>query len=639
MAKALIFLIILASVARAETKTIEADWLCPQTFQTSVPLRVSVKISVDEAGNIDLSEFNKIIASANSHPQLDFFTCMISFSNKAHRLIEKNFTEKELAIKLNRKIDGAVYEYATAAYDRFSVSAFEPGKISLFKPKADEKRFMEATIVQYCGIFLNPYVPAEMFLDATFIGEQLPKLTDKIRIDTAAGKRSDGEKCLKQIAGKYLNLLYQSALPADHCQKAPEKCQKRQAQIQKTIGMLTKIKELAPILSEKWKALGECCSSTPDFINQKLYEWVNEFKQISPCVVLNEKQVSAISGDMGAGGEIHYTLRRLKNQPGGAAQYQAILNFRFELEIPEAGHNAEEFHKKYSGLIRKCFNEANQQLHGQRKGDEVEKLELVLFDDIESQSKVPASQKRLITVVPNLPRPDMNNWPDSADCASVLHETLHYLGLVDEYQENQSGYTVAADGSVSFVSMNAGRKAYDCRVQSPDDSMMNLSDYAYKSAFYSGFKMQSCVCWHLKGRAVEQCVNEIQKIRPPATSCPGKSKLIKDEYSASDLSQYPKRKAQFDEFQKQYLRAEQGEEMKAYIKQVPINVEEIKPHSLLYPAQFRVITQPGCTSVNKTYYRCAQESTLTSRTLREKSNCRIGLPEVCVNGKDGRWLQ
>jgi hypothetical protein len=58
--------------------------------------------------------------------------------------------------------------------------------------------------------------------------------------------------------------------------------------------------------------------------------------------------------------------------------------------------------------------------------------------------------------------------------ATTIHETLHLLGLVDEYKEQLEGFIVDWDtGKATRVEEGAEVPAYDCRSLGPDDSIMS----------------------------------------------------------------------------------------------------------------------------------------------------------------------
>lgn len=60
--------------------------------------------------------------------------------------------------------------------------------------------------------------------------------------------------------------------------------------------------------------------------------------------------------------------------------------------------------------------------------------------------------------------------------------------------------------------------------------------------------------------------------------------------------------------------------------------------SLLYPAEFRAITQPGCVDVNRLYYMCSREAHKTSKAHYGKDRCATVLPAECLKD-NGAWLK
>lgn len=229
-----------------------------------------------------------------------------------------------------------------------------------------------------------------------------------------------------------------------------------------------------------------------------------------------------------AGVSSAYTLTRLNKNT-----FIATINYKYSFEKTNPlGVLLDEMEKAFQFYLhsaQQCLDRYNPDL----KGPNGEQL-LIQLQQFHPVSP-PPPEKELSIALEKI-RETMSRWNIVTDCPTVLHEALHALGLVDEYEET----------TIKETSTNLN--AYNCRVRGPEDSIMRslAALNAYKKA----------------GR-----------------------------------------------------------------------------NSILYPAQFRVITEPGCSDVNHIYYGCAQLAYAPSVNQDGEERCPTSIPLPCLDESTFSWLQ
>lgn len=180
------------------------------------------------------------------------------------------------------------------------------------------------------------------------------------------------------------------------------------------------------------------------------------FMERQRCVVLDVgESMNVESSDTGI------TARYRLSRPSGSV-YRAEINPRF---LPEAEHDA------YVSRTRRCLAQANRYL----RSPDGQRLDIV----ISTEADVPV---HTIDLTPAGTRSHSHGWASDVGCPTIVHETLHLLGLADEYQETVSGYTMTEDGTFMFHRAGGTIDAYSCRLIGPRDSMMNDPTRAWQQA-------------------------------------------------------------------------------------------------------------------------------------------------------------
>lgn len=220
-------------------------------------------------------------------------------------------------------------------------------------------------------------------------------------------------------------------------------------------------------------------------------------------------------------------------------------------------------------------------------------------------------------------RDDSHHYGGDTECSRVLHETLHLLGLVDEYVETEKGFYVNPETGKPF---NDGNKAaYDCRAIGPKDSIMAYHDLAYSQILprYKA-KYHTCQC---TGNllACETIINKANWVRQKG--CPSNFTAATRE----EIINYP-------ELPWTHAISTEWDFKEFASLQLP-QYEKLPPlkNTLLYPAQFRMITAPDCMLINSTYSSCAAHAYETSLE-HHGGGCTEDKPDECKKQGD-TWLK
>ena len=194
--------------------------------------------------------------------------------------------------------------------------------------------------------------------------------------------------------------------------------------------------------------------------------------------------------------------------------YKVTVNLQF---TDGAGNTNPDLQKKYEEAARKCYAAATGDLAGKLGA-----LEIRLASDEPSVPKPTITQK--ISIVSSTSRADSHNWETNMDqsdrCPVILHETLHLLGLVDEYKETSIGVLVNKEtGERKDVSDKATHASYNCRALGPDDSIM-ANHIAGSEAVKAHDVLVTCSC----ASGNQACNAAVAKtVTDRGTTCPSGS--------------------------------------------------------------------------------------------------------------------
>jgi hypothetical protein len=293
----------------------------------------------------------------------------------------------------------------------------------------------------------------------------------------------------------------------------------------------------------------------------------------------------------------NYMLSKSKDASSGDTVYTATINIKFK---PKAGEDP----SVVDTIIQRtnaCYGVAD------IVSDQGEHLHLRLAT---SDQGIPATN---VTVNSNpalrMVSEDAFDWSTHADCSTTLHESMHLLGLVDLYYEGQ------------YKDQN-GNLQWNCRATADDSLMDNLTFGTYASFVY---EKNVCSC------ESSACARALDKIQSPPSQCPVEANSTKFQIGLSPLDIACDADAKAN-FETNYAPLLDGKRNGQWEYQFLVKAQPEK--KVLYPAEFRAITQPGCSS-STLYYQCAKNAYLTS-TDHGGSGC-VTRPAVC--DEHGQWLQ
>jgi hypothetical protein len=318
----------------------------------------------------------------------------------------------------------------------------------------------------------------------------------------------------------------------------------------------------------------------------------------------------------------------------GSNGYRVELNVSFDAGLPADSVDAGLFTSRTTTQVNECLSSYG----GQLTGPGGERLDIVLGNP--SGPPVPPP----ITIGFDQSadaRPNARTWSGSMvttlpgsqvtapNCATILHELLHRLGLVDEYEERATGHHIdPATGGLAYVEKGAeeGYLGSDCRARGPRDSVMAHQDEAVTRP-QGAYRAFSCSCEGLASSQLSACRTALAGSSDSALECP---KEVGGGGAGARISMPG-------------VPAPTGPALAAYNAVTPgISADGnsrtfrsyTPPRSILDPAHFRAITQPGCASANRLLYTCSRAAYATSRA-HAGSGCPR-LPAAC--GTEG-WLR
>lgn len=347
----------------------------------------------------------------------------------------------------------------------------------------------------------------------------------------------------------------------------------------------------------------------------------------SGCPPLGEGSSRVYSGAP-AGLEANYTLTRLRRSSGEPRAFQVTLNLNF---VDNTGFNisATDFQSRYRSHMQRCFNHANSRL----RGPNGESFTLQLYSD---NPGVPRPPRVDVTIGGAVRRDTSHIWDDGIDCETTIHEVMHLLGLVDEYHETMEGVYVSPQGTANWTDQNATHPAYDCRIIGPDDSLMSHQSRAF-DATQSERHRRVCQCFdgaRIVRELTPACRASLAQVHPGDQSCPQgtRLKILNSRFYRENQSVAPPPLHPLHDYE-------------ALLDE---SFTTAQRDSLLYPAQFRAITEPGCEAANHRYYQCARLAYFTSDSvhaiLRRNSGYATftgpcpNLPACAASGSD-QWLR
>lgn len=205
-----------------------------------------------------------------------------------------------------------------------------------------------------------------------------------------------------------------------------------------------------------------------------------------------------------------YTLRRFSRDT-----WQVFLNIDFNPAKNTSGKKTTVI-REMEKRVRECFlNDAHF-----LKDEKGRMLRMFLYE--KKYSKMIDKPREVnIKIVPKGERSNSQAWARDANCPTIIHEALHLLGLVDEYEEK---------------SIKVSKKiAYNCRHLGPENSIMKSISYRSSSFDHILFSAQMDVILYPncedKNEIYYQCSKNAYKTSKNGkdSSCPSSPSECYDE--------------------------------------------------------------------------------------------------------------
>jgi hypothetical protein len=299
-----------------------------------------------------------------------------------------------------------------------------------------------------------------------------------------------------------------------------------------------------------------------------------------------------------------YILEKVKPN-----EYKVKLNLHFR-ENQILQDRPKKLGQKMQTKINQCLARQNPKLLGPNG----EKLTIELVPLAEKHLPKYKEIKSFIFVDDDeTVRQNSHLYTKQIDCAVILHELFHLMGLVDEYQELEK--------IKSFEQ--------DCRSFGPDDSIMTSKI----PPDWEEMEELTCNC-DLGLACTPYSKEEIKRM----TSCPAPyGTYTAKGYFRRELNENGERvKGEPANVFSNKIREVPEEALKPNEFRLPPRSLESgrSPNSILYPAHFRAIVYPGCKAKNSVYYDCARDAKY--RPFKIVGSCNQK-PAACKDPKE--WLK
>jgi|GEM_PF-4553704 len=592
---------------RAQELEVPIPWECLQTQNSAVPIETNIYLKINtQTQTYDLKNFDELIVKAEADPGYDYFSCFMNFQNRAN-IILWDAGETNLSLKIAGALAAKSSLYAQKIFNKSLPSPFGPGNKSLSKISPEEIVRMNHKISTLCAQTIpgiKDRTRRELFLDQSYIQDHLPNEIKRVPKDSP---------CIKNIAAFYL-----AALNESQCPGTQEKCDDRKKSIKQTIKELERIPSLKDHLRNAKKQIEECAPDDPFALN----EFVSELSYSLQCTELKAGETKAISGDYGSGISSQYILSKKIDQSGKTV---------FKAIIPVLFTGADLFNDKLQKKAQSCFDEIASDL----EGPDGEKLEVLITPPDDSGLVI-----NTINVSESAVRANSQNWNPQISCRTIVHEIFHLLGLVDEYQETSIGTHLDENDHLVSHDEDTNNMAYNCRTIGPKDSVMSNQDEAFR-ALKSNTSLLVCQCplgggggfggySTIPPASASDCEQKL-KSQNNLKTCPAPSNAAEFSFNEIDLKE--------NTFLKMVAETYKTDEFQANPASRVIKRETIPPKrkNLLYPAQFRYITNPGCLQKNRLYQLCSGNAYKTNKK-NLGTGCKMGLPKECQEGGSA-WLK
>ncbi|MGK5088109.1 hypothetical protein WDW86_11175 [Bdellovibrionota bacterium FG-2] len=642
------------------TREIRVKWKCPlvPSYDKGDIAKDNVVIGLGDKAS-DFSEFRALLTQLEdaSHLSKDYWDCLDRF------VVDLKYSSIPTPDETLARVQSEVAAYGARAHKRGALPLLPVEKLSEHFPSPDAlKKFYEnedwklSSCSSYSGN-LDPYL-----LSAQYVKDALPKAIRWFHSD----KPKILDKCIQNVARLYVEGLLKLWPDEEVCKKSLDVhiqtgCQEHREFVQNSLEALKRIPELKKFLAVKDSGgtIAKCGGDA-----EKTRETLGSIAALglalnesAHCVKLKAGEKTEVGGKGASYARLSglrgkYDLDRLPDSQGHP-QFRILIRPKFNVTPAAADDTIQNY---YLQKTQDCFNKYKDYFKGPNG------------EGLGFQFESPGAQGSTaeISIEHGLARENSAQWSANIDCPVQLHEIMHTLGLVDEYQETASGVTVDADGNIKKEANNATLPEFDCRAIGPPDSLMSNQWSALEAleprreatycecipsvsggfppggGFGAGMGMpipspsakpevdekeKAKIEAELK-EETRKCQLKLSSIGPAGKSCPAGTYQGVRALSMKAWSNSSDQRADFE----RYANSGAGLIRTLEVRSLPGR------KSLFYPAQFRALVHPDCPADNETYYRCAKDAYKTSRGSYGQDRCTANLPEECRKG-GAEWLR
>jgi hypothetical protein len=525
------------------TETAAFEWRCEGLAEPS--RNFDVRLGMGPLPTSDIENYIDLLISENS--TLDLSSCIAENARNFTVSILKARDEVFGTTDCKNRALGYVYAFQRSLGQRAdteaSLSGVPPLRLGYeLSGSVDTSGFVESALLQMNE---SPYYREQMDVffsnvcgahgawvtSRQFLQEYLPDALPRIQERAQAIGRED---CLNDLLGSVVSQASESLPSAEFCANPSERnrliCENSRSWVNEFVSQITPY--LPTDARGSVAGLNACWSEGSADFTLGLASLGRSIHLAGQCIQPQVGESPRLVSTQATGLAAHFLLSRPSEE-----EHLAQLNLRFSPSDRDA-----EFRERATF----CLDGFQDNLLGPNG----QRLRIELPQDASSLPAALAST--LITIQPDDYRANSSNWDADINCSTILHELLHLLGLVDEYEERWLGYHHGADGGLVKATLESdpGLSEYGCRSLGPVDSIMSNQDLAVTAS---------------RSRRPDGSVG-----------------------------------------------------------------------SLLRPAHFRAITQPGCEAANRLYYACSQSAYDTRHAVLGKG-CGETPPDACRDPE--AWLR
>lgn len=419
-------------------------------------------LTIDEnLEEINYSNFDKILNHYNNTvPAIDLSMCFTKIGDDFESQIRQfNFnedTKKKLKNQLWYKINLALElnKKRTPLPMVIPGESYSQGKVGLIFPFiAKDKR--PSTI--HC----EQDVSYHHYLSKDYLDYLDRKLAEGMFLP---------DNC-KELLSQSISQSLQDYWPDEkQCEVDKDNCKYIKEVYQNVIGRLMQIGAINQDIfsTPNQEELINCDIITSDEITKFVSNMHNVLKDINSyqnCQPLKTGETKIIySPPNGTSSSPYALVRGEQSSPNNAnaGEWTAFINLELQPDDSMKGNKKEKIKKVYEN-VQSCLD----QYPILGVGSEGQVLKLAIKKP-KGLSKMPPSQRVKISDG-KLTRNNSLHWGEEINCATILHELSHGLGLVDMYDEKHNG----RNDNHEYVERHAKNVDYNCRIPGPTAHLMN----------------------------------------------------------------------------------------------------------------------------------------------------------------------